>query len=175
MDFSLHFCRYSKSLRFLAATAAGVPFARFERTVSERPPRGTTLSWQWSRSPAGIWLEIAPPALSAVFGLDERTRRSLQSRLFALAELATVHPVPGPAMNLIADAGSFLLRYSLDLAGKRIVIEGLTQADRRGSEWPVRATCGSALRAPRIDRRKASDRRACDRAAPPDRDSRSRR
>jgi len=76
-----------------------------------------------------MWLEIAPSALSAVFALNERNRRSLQSRLFAIAELATVHPVPGPAMNLIADSGNFVVHYSLDLAGKRIVIDGLAQTD----------------------------------------------
>jgi hypothetical protein len=98
--------------------------------VSEPSPRGAPPPfWQWSRSPSGIWLEIAPSALSAVFALDERNRRSLQSRLCAIAELATVHPVPGPAMNLIADGGDFVVRYSLDLAGKRIVIDGVTQAD----------------------------------------------
>jgi len=124
----LRFCRCLKSLLFLAPAADGVPFARFERTVSERPPRGAPPpSWQWARSPSGICLEIEPSALSAVFALDERTRRSLQSRLFAIAELATVHPIPGPAMNLIVDAGSFVLRYSLDLPGKRVVIDGLDQ------------------------------------------------
>jgi hypothetical protein len=111
------------------ATGAGVPFARSERTVSDRPVRGSsTLSWQWSRSPSGIWLEIAPSALSTIFALDERTRRLLQSRLFAICDLATVHPVPGPTGNLIVDAGTFVLRYSLDLAGKRLVIEGLEEA-----------------------------------------------
>jgi len=98
--------------------------------VSEPSPRGALpLSWQWSRSPSGIWLEIAPSALSAVFALDERSRRSLQSRLCAIAELASVHPVPGPAMNLIAESGDFVVRYSLDFSGKRIVIDSLAQAD----------------------------------------------
>jgi hypothetical protein len=74
-------------------------------------------------------VEIAPYALSAVFALDERTRRSLQSRLFAIADLASVHPVPGPTRNLIVAAGSFDLRYSLDLAASRVTIEGVDVAD----------------------------------------------
>lgn len=86
------------------------------------------MTWQWARSPAGVWLEIAPAALSAVFALDERTRRALQSRLFAVSELASVHPIPAPAKNLIVAAGGFELRYSLDSSGKRVIIEGVEQA-----------------------------------------------
>jgi hypothetical protein len=74
-------------------------------------------------------VEIVPSALSAVFALDERTRRSLQRRLFAIVDLASVHPVPGPTRNLIVAAGSFDLRYSLDLAANRVTIEGLEAAD----------------------------------------------
>jgi hypothetical protein len=74
-------------------------------------------------------VEIAPCAISPVFALDERTRRSLQSRLFAIADLASVYPVPGPTRNLIVAAGGFELRYSLDLAAKRVTIEGIDAAD----------------------------------------------
>jgi hypothetical protein len=74
-------------------------------------------------------VEIAPSAIAAVFALDERTRRSLQSRLFAIVDLASVHPVPGPTDNLIVAAGNFDLRYSLDLAAKRVTIDGLEAAD----------------------------------------------
>jgi hypothetical protein len=72
-----------------------------------------------------VWVEIAPSAIAAVFALDERTRRSLQSRLFAIVDLASVHPVPGPARNLIVAGGSFDVRYSLDLQAKRVTIEGI--------------------------------------------------
>ena len=86
---------------------------------------GPSALWQWARSPSGVWVEIAPSAIAAVFALDERTRRSVQGRLFAIADLATVHPVPGPARNLIVAGGSFDVRYSLDLQEKRVIIEGI--------------------------------------------------
>jgi len=68
--------------------------------------------------------------LSKVFALDERTQRSLQSRLFAVAELAAVHPVPGPARDLIVAAGRFNVRYSLDLGSSRITVEAIEESDR---------------------------------------------
>jgi hypothetical protein len=90
--------------------------------------------WQWARSPSGIWIEIAPAALSKVFALDERMQRSLQSRLFAVAELAAVHPVPGPVRNLIVTAGGFDVHYSLDLASGRVTVEALEESDRSNLE-----------------------------------------
>jgi hypothetical protein len=72
-----------------------------------------------------VWVEIAPSAIAAVFALEERIRRSLQNRLFAIVDLASVHPVPGPAQNLIVAGGSFEVRYSLDLEAKRVIIEGV--------------------------------------------------
>jgi hypothetical protein len=87
------------------------------------------MSWQWSRSPSGVWLEIVPSALSAVFALNERTRRSLQSSLFAIADLAAVHPLPGSARNLIIAANGLVLRYSLETAEKRVVIEAVEEAN----------------------------------------------
>jgi hypothetical protein len=70
-------------------------------------------------------VQIAPPAIAKVFELDERTRRTLQSRLFAVVDLASVHPVPGPTHNLIVAGSSFDVRYSLDLQAKRVIIEGI--------------------------------------------------
>jgi len=90
--------------------------------------------WQWARSPSGVWIEIAPAVLSRVFALDERTQRSLQSRLFAVAELAAVHPVPGPTRNLIVAAGGLDVRYSLDLAAGRVTVEAIEENDRSGLE-----------------------------------------
>jgi hypothetical protein len=89
---------------------------------------GQASLWQWARSRSGVWIEIAPPVLSKVFALDERTQRSLQTRLFAIAELASVHPVPGPTRNLIVATHRFEVRYSLDRGWSRVIVEGLDLA-----------------------------------------------
>jgi hypothetical protein len=92
------------------------------------PSQTGSHSWQWARCPSGISLEISPPAIGPIFALDERTRRTVQSRLLAIADLAVAHPVPGPAGNLIVSAGNVEVRYSLDMAARRVLIEGLQAA-----------------------------------------------
>ena len=74
-------------------------------------------------------LEIAPTAIGPIFALDERTRRTLQARLAAIADLAVAHPIPGPAHNLIVCAGNVEVRYSLDLAARRVLVEGIQAAE----------------------------------------------
>jgi hypothetical protein len=110
---------------------AGAALARSDGYLSDGSViGGRPAFWQWARSPSGVWVEIAPSAIAAVFALEERVRRSLQTRLFAIVDLASVHPVPGPAQNLIFAGDSFEVRYSLDLQAKRVTIEGIEAPGR---------------------------------------------
>ena len=87
--------------------------------------------WIWARSPRGVRLEVAAPAMMSLLVLDDQTQRRLQQMLVEIAD--TNLALSWPRVPLQLTLGRTTVRYSLDPGTPAIVVDHVvTPEDHAG-------------------------------------------